>query len=274
MSQTRLRRMRFFAYKKLTAVLHGLRPHAIAGRITGPKVLINSIPKAGTHLVESALDHFPLLRNAALPTLRGWDQVPDATMRALRRLKPGQYRTAHLPAHSKVLEAVVEHHIRVIFVVRDPRDIVLSNYKYATYIDGTHPTHGYLAGLPDDATRLLKTIVGEPGLLTPINDILDRFEGWLNCSHAKVIRFEDLVGSKGGGSDKRQREAITCMAGHIGIDLTSIDLDRIIANVFHPRSLTFRSGQIGKWKTAFSDLHVTTFKETAGHRPAQYGYGE
>ena len=274
MSQTRLGRMRYFAGKKLTATLHGLRPDAIAGRLSGPKVLINSIPKAGTHLVESALDHFPLLRNAALPTLRGWERVPVATMRALRRLKPGQYRTAHLPAHSEVLEAVAAYDIRVIFVVRDPRDIVLSNYKYATYIDLTHPTHGYLSSLPDDATRLLKTIIGEPGLLTPISDILDRFKGWLNCSQAMVVRFEDLVGNKGGGSDKRQRQAIHRMAGHIGINLTSIELARIIANIFQSGSLTFRSGQIGKWKSAFSDVHVTTFKETAGHRPALYGYGE
>lgn len=274
MSQTRLDRMRYFARKKLTATLQGLRPDAITGRITGPKVLINSIPKAGTHLMESTLDYFPLLRNTALPTLRGWNQVPERTMRALRRLKPGQYRTAHLPAHSKILEAVDKYNIRVIFVVRDPRDIVLSNYKYATYIDLTHPTHGYLAGLPDDATRLHKIITGEPGLLTPINDILDRFEGWLNCSQATVVRFEDLVGSNGGGSDERQRESIERVADHIGIDLTSVALARIIANVYQSGSLTFRSGQIGKWKTAFSDVHVTAFKETAGHRPVQYGYDD
>lgn len=272
MVQTRSDRIRYHLTKKTTSFAHGLRPSGIIGRFKGPKILINSIPKAGTHLVERALENYPLLRNAAQRTLRGWSSADPRMLRVLSNTCRGLFRTGHLPAHGDILHVVREKDIRVLFVLRDPRDIVVSNFKYATYLDLSHPTHAYFKSLPDDETRLLKTIVGEPEVLTPIAEILDLFEPWLDPAIALSIRFEDLVGSRGGGEDGQQMASLRKIADFLKIKITDDMLTRIAGKVFHTKSLTFHGGQIGKWRTVFSPAHLTTFRERVGDRLEKYGY--
>lgn len=272
MAQNRLERMRYHSLKKMCSILHGFRPSAVRGRFFGPKVLINSIPKAGTHLVESALEEFPYLRNAAERTLRGWESADDRTLSVIRTLPKGMFFTAHLPAHKEVIDAVAENDVRVIFVVRDPRDIVISNYNYSTYIDLSHPTHDFFKKMPDDDTRLEKVIIGEAGILTPIAEIMDLFEPWFINRNAITIRFEDLVGLQGGGSKVTQIESLQKIAIHLGIDMKVSELKAVASKVFNSDSLTFSSGQVGKWRSVFKPYHFALFKDQVGARLTTYGY--
>lgn len=75
--------------KHLRGQLRNLRPTALAGRFVGPRVLMNSIPKAGTNLLEQALGQFPLLHRSGFRTLRGWEYVHPSTISRLRHLERG-----------------------------------------------------------------------------------------------------------------------------------------------------------------------------------------
>lgn len=272
--QSMLDRYLYFGRKKIAATLHGLTASAIRGRFAGPRVLMNSIPKAGTNMLERTLDRFRLLRNTGMRTLRGWSKVDRSTLSLLRGIKKGQFRSAHLPAHEVVLSIVNQEDLKVLFMVRDPRDIAVSYIRYVTSIDLTHKAHAYFNSLPDDDARLMAAILGIDGIVSPLAEVLARFEGWLDDRNTLVIRFEDLVGERGGGSREAQRSCVKKIAGHLDIGLKEKELEHICNNIYSSKTLTFRKGEKGGWKKAFKQDHITMLKENAGNLLARYGYGD
>jgi hypothetical protein len=270
--QTRIDRYLFFGRRKIRSILGGLRLSALRGRLIGPRVLMNSIPKAGTHLLEQALDNFPLLRNASQRTLRGWQSIDDTTLKKIAGLKRGVFIGAHLPAHPLLISLVEAEDIKVLLMIRDPRDIIVSNFKYVTYIDLTHRCHEYYSSLPDDDTRLLATIHGVDGLVSPIDEVLSKFEGWLDQKNTLIVRFEDLIGSRGGGDTLRQLQTIRAIAKHLNIELSEEQCKAISKKTFSTTSLTFRKGKIGTWRDVFKPYHIEAFRERAGDLLVRYGY--
>lgn len=152
--QTNLDRVLIFSRKIIRTQLMGLNPSALKGRITGPRILANSIPKAGTNLMERALTFTPGMRMAPFRTLLDWDECSSGTARRLKRLHNGQFINAHLPAHQRIINFVDKLGVKTIFLIRDPRDIVISHYKYVNEIDTTHFSHKFIASLPNDNARI------------------------------------------------------------------------------------------------------------------------
>ncbi len=157
-------RYKALANKHLRSGIKDFRPTAIIGRFVGPRVLINSIPKAGTNLVEQALSQFPLLHRSGLRTLRGWNGISPSTLEKITSLERGGVALGHLPAHSELLVALNEAGVRPLLVVRDPRDQIVSYVKYVTKIDKTHPAHAYFANLKNDNARFFAAINGVDGI--------------------------------------------------------------------------------------------------------------
>lgn len=115
------------------------------------KVLINSLPKSGTNLVSSAVSSFPGMRYQKLTLNRklafhplnliprlgrgetclcGVDQPKEVRLSlldlSLRRLEKDHYCMGHLPYDPRVEKLLSDLGIRIFFVIRDPRDIVVS----------------------------------------------------------------------------------------------------------------------------------------------------
>lgn len=261
-----------FGRRKVNAVIRGLRPTAVKGRFIGPRVLMNSIPKSGTNLLESALNYFPLLRNAGRRTIMDWDTVSESTLRKIRKIKRGQFVSAHLTVHATLISLLETEGIKSLCMVRDPRDIVVSNFKYVTNIDTTHITHKHFSSLPDDDARLMAAIRGVERIHASIGDVLSKYEGWLNDKNTLIVRFEDLIGSRGGGDDSRQYETILAIARHLEIDITEEQAKEICSRTFSTKSPTFRTGSIGGWRKYFKDEHEKVFNENVGELLKVYGY--
>ena len=105
----------------------------------------------------------------------------------------------------------------------------------------------------------------------PIADILSGFEGWLD-SGALVMRFEDLVGSSGGGDDIRQRAALRSMYDFLGLDVDQRFIESVGNRLFSSRSPTFRRGTIGAWRQQFDPEVEEEFERTAGALVERFGY--
>jgi hypothetical protein len=262
----------YFGGSKLRAFISGLRPAALRGRISAPKVLINSIPKAGTHLLESTLVNFPMLRKNVQRTLRGWDSVDEHTIEKLRTLKRGQFVTAHLPAHQELLDLVEQEDIKVLLVVRDPRDVAVSKVKYITEVNLTHPSHDYFASLPNDDERLLAAINGVKDRETAIGEVFRMFQGWIGQRNVLMVRFEDLIGERGGGSHEAQQRCIKSITAHLDITLSDEVIVRIADGAFSIKSPTFRKGRLGEWKSQFKSAHLKAFKESSKLISDKFGY--
>jgi len=271
--QTEIDRVLIFTKKIIRTQLKGLSKASLRGRITGPRVLANSIPKAGTNMMERALTFIPGMRMAPFRTLMSWDASSSQRItRRLRRLRKGQFINAHLPANETTLGLVDELGIKTLFLIRDPRDVVISHYKYVNEIDTTHYSHDFIASLPDDNARLKAVITGETGVIESAADVWQQYSGWLTDPNTLVIKFEDLIGNQGGGSQELQYGVIDAIAMHLKIKISSSDIEYIAGNVFSKNASTFRKGQIGNWKDIFTDEHVELFKEETGNLLIELGY--
>jgi len=117
------------ARKKAGLVIPALRPSKIAGRYRLRPVLSNSLPKAGTHLLEGILEELPGLRNAGRRTLVEHRELDP------RRMRTGAFYNAHLPWTAARQEQLRASGVIVLFLIRDPRDMAVSRMHYVRDID-------------------------------------------------------------------------------------------------------------------------------------------
>ena len=253
-----------------TAQRFGLTPRKLAGRAARagvPSVLVVSLPKAGTHLVERAVCLHPRLYRQLRRTLNPENVGPEGLDGVLRTLRPGQVAVAHLPfdpAYPSLLEGV-----RTLFVVRDPRDMAVS---LAHYIEGRgdHPLHFAYGERPDERSRIELAILGDAEARPPapsLESLLAGFAGWLE-SGALVVRFEDLIGARGGGDDDDQARTLREIYDYLGVELAP----GVGKRLFSSASPTFRKGQIGGWRQSFDPELEALFEREAGRWMEVYGY--
>ena len=256
--------------------LWGLAPDKLLGRFgngASPKILSNSIPKSGTHLLERLLYLLPGVSRQIARTL--WIQdSPQLLERQCARLKKGQFLVCHLWYHEEYLKILEKLQIKPILLIRDPRDIVISNANYITRVNKKHRLHDHFVNhLKGDRERLHFCITGnkEPEEYS-IRHVLEKFYPWMHCENVLTIRFKDLIGENGGGSATMQKQTVDQILDFIGIALDKDKKKRLIENVFYSRSKTFNKARINQWKTVFDDEDKKLFKEIAGDWLIKYGY--
>lgn len=258
--------------KKIRVTVNGFRPSALYGRVKGPKVLLNSIPKAGTNLLENALIRLPMLRNAGQKTITAPDIITPDIIKTVANISRGQFLNGHLPYYKELEESLRENNIRVIFIIRDPRDVVVSWFKYVCNIDCVHSANEYISSLDDDDARLMAAINGVPKVVEPINQVLNKYAKWLESDICLTCKFEDLVGENGGGSTIKQHKLVRNISDFLGLYLPEDELKTIAGQIYSTKSSTFNKGNIGSWHDVFKDEHIKIFKKNAGEDIIKYGY--
>ena len=78
-----------------------------------------------------------------------------------------------------------------------------------------------------------------------------------------TVHFENLIGSKGGGSDDVQAQEILKMAEHLRIELSPEKLAHVQKELFG-NSRTFRQGKTGGWQQTFTPEMKSAFKNVPG----------
>jgi hypothetical protein len=279
------RHLRAFAINSYRVYAHGVF------FLPGPRIFLNSVPKAGTHFLRTLLTELPWVMLSGVH-IRMWHAHradvpmscapdfcldPDAFGRRLRAAHGGQIVTAHLPWRPEAEPVLTDLGVKTIFLIRDPRDIVVSQLHYMLGLR-RHRLHKRMStGFASDRERLMACITGAApragrDWIPAIDLYLDESMGWLRCSDVHVTRFEDLIGARGGGDAQRQRNEIKAIAAHLGRPLDDPAVDRIVKRVANRKSFTFRKGRIGDWRNHFTEEHKAVFKERAGKHLIQLGY--
>jgi len=261
------------ALERATAFLRGFTPRRLKARLDGPRVFANSVPKSGTNLLLQCLSQFPTLRPSFTHVEMNQNRH-DGTAELEHKVAStgrGEYSSGHVfytDENAAILEA---NDIRSLLIVRDPRDVATSHYHYVTEKNTSHRLNDYYTNLPDDDERLMASIRGVDGEHTadgdPLESIggwMDNFLGWMETEYTQVIRFEDLIGPRGGGDREAQVDTVRTIGRHLGVDLSSSEVRLITENTFSTDSSTFRKGLIGDWRNHFTDEHVAVFKQEAG----------
>jgi hypothetical protein len=86
-----------------------------------------------------------------------------------------------------------------------------------------------------------------------------------------MVKFEDLVGPRGGGSAETQKRTVERVARHVGLEPEERMMRTVEENIFGV-SNTFRKGQIGGWREEFSEEHARAAREIAGPLLVKLGY--
>jgi hypothetical protein len=266
---------------------------------TSQKVFINSLPKSGTHLLISMLALMPGLTRQPLPLTRklrlhplnylffyskksvlaGIDKPSPVKIQTIdyvfKKLRSGSFTAGHIPYHQRVVDLLRSRNIQTIFVIRDPRDVVVSKIHYNMRRE-KHFLHKKYAAMGSDKERLRAAILGTKnddgsyfalGIAEKLTSVLS----WLSTETVMSIKFEDIIGPKGGGNPEKQYQSILATARHIGVALTEEQAITIGEQMFGTGK-TFRKGAIGDWRNHFDEELKGIFKEKAGKYLINLGY--
>lgn len=253
----------------------GLTPRKLLARAANrrePSILCVSLPKAGTHLLERALCLHPRLYRRVLPTLHDQNIGRWGGLGALLgRLRPGQILISHLHFRSEYPTWLQTTGVRCVFLVRDVRDILVSQAFYIA-ADPAHYLHDLFAGLPDTQARIRMGITGDPARrLLPLRERLSAFSGWLEASDL-VVRYESLIGRAGGGDIEGQRASVRALYQAVGIAPDEARVEDVRARLFSRASPTFRKGTTGQWTQHFTPDLLALLHHEAGTELERYGY--
>lgn len=253
-----------------------------------PGVIVNSVPKAGTHLLSSTLDEFPQIIHSGHflsyhrymePRLYSdvLDLDREALWKDLKRISSGQYGIAHLRYNRPIDNMVNISGLRHLFIIRDPRDMVLSLVNYILNRP-YHALHRRFANPSNSHTdRLSAVITGfkgddfSPGLPS-VAERLERFSGWFYHPSVCLIKFEDLIGPLGGGDSDHQIDSIVRIGHHIDRPVSRDQASAVAGRAFRTRSATFYRGLAGAWQQEFRQSHRALFKEVAQNHLQILGY--
>lgn len=233
-------------------------------------MLAITIPKSGTHLLTAILEALPGVTAWRRGVLRVPGGDPAALRHACRRMPAGTYVATHIGCSAPLRAVVEDLGLQAVLLVRDPRDVAASMVRFA--MTAPHvPEHPAFAALPDDGARLRAAIGGHPGTPGPglLRERYDRYLPW-RAHGALLLRYEDLVGPRGGGTVERQHAAIRRLAAHL--DLPATDAQISAAAAYSTATPTFRRGQIGGWRQDFDEAHIALAHDVLGDVIADLGY--
>lgn len=248
-------------------LLHRLSPKEDLSRI-----LLISIPKSGTNLLERAICSHPDLYRPLLPVITPENlKDKDHIDPILKKSQPGQVLVSHLTYKQTYVNDLKKRGIKTVLMVRDPRDIVVSRAFFATRFKN-HPCREIFLAQPSVKEMLKLSILGDDRSgVDPIRRRMKHYAGWLHSVDC-LVRFEDLIGSNGNASSFRQKQTLEELYQAIDIPLSNGCLTKISNNLFSSKSPTFHKGQINRWKELFDEELEALFMEQAGDLLEKYGY--
>lgn len=238
------------------------------------KTFINSLPKSGTNLLAKCLLLFGYTEKGHLSAGTVLDSRPSAIFKRLfwrtrgqgyslgvnspievrrspvdsmlRRVRDNQFISGHVGYRNDLLETIVSLDFKPIQVIRDPRAVLASFVPYVLG-DKNHFLHSAFKSLPNnDRYKAVLDGIVEGGLTQrPLRICCLALDPWVDNPAVLTIRYEDIVGSKGGGSDVRRLEILEDIASALNIENPNIQ--KVSDELYGPGRHTFRKGRVGGW---------------------------
>ncbi|MGH8900718.1 MAG: sulfotransferase domain-containing protein [Egibacteraceae bacterium] len=265
-----------------------------AKKVTAP-IFVNSLPKSGTNLLLELMRALPGMHEVRLKLTRkqagiyrprvgepsvlaGVTTPAEMSLgrlaRTLGRLPPGTWFRGHVPYSEAFRDLLAALDVKVVLMLRDPRDVVVSSAAYLPFRPGNRFSAHFRS--LSEADRVLASITGLPACeahpeLLGIGERVHSVRPWMSEPFVYVSRFERLVGPAGGGSEHFQVTEIRNIAEHIGTPLSQEEARHLATGLFGGTH-TFRKGQIGAWREVFTERHMRAAKPLLDDLLVELGY--
>lgn len=168
-------------------------------------------------------------------------------------------------------------HYKKILLVRDLKDVLTSYlffHKEPLMREmGTRDSNKHLLYL----LKLEETTPVTKGEVMNLYRYAKLAAEWAQEDCAHVIRYEDLVGKNGKGSDNAQLSVILRLAFYLNISLTHAEALKIQSDLYGVAKgpqipSTYTKGVIGRWKEVFQKRHLELFEARYGELNRMLGY--
>jgi hypothetical protein len=280
-----------YALRKLRWRIRRINASLRYGRaaLQGTPVLFgNSVPKSGTHLLAQILSAYPTIGLAVErgmgPILTferqtGRERSAEELLGDLKQLGPGDLCFGHVVAIPKVRQYWRGQNVVHYFMLRDPRDVVISHAFYIADKATQNVHHAYYQSLGSLDERIQVSIQGRPGWqgeggeafnFPDINARYQRYLDWLHEPKICILRFEEFIAER----EKNLGKMLDCaVQGGFRLQTSREEAVQALAIAIQPKkSFTFRKGEAGNWREHFTPAHKDMFKQIAGDLLIQLGY--
>ena len=189
---------------------------------------------------------------------------------------PGRVTLSLFVSHKRFETIPKPDRYRAFFVLRDPRDIVVSNYF------STRNSHTPMGDVPV-LRKILQDKPFKEGLLYLIGNLAEKgtfnaLRSWAVAPSSEAIRlfrYEDLTG-------ERQTEEVDRMMRHCGITIPPAELETLLSRYSFSRMRRdqasagtvshYRKGKAGDWRNHFDDDTYDAFTAATGDLVEVLGY--
>ncbi len=193
----------------------------------------------------------------------------------LLSIDENQFISAHVPYTLELDNYLSLHNIKMIYIIRDPRAVLLSYYNHQS-TDKNYDLYYFFKNktLEESYLPILNGIKGNGDIvLTSLKERVNNSKGWINSANVCAIHFETLIGSKGGGCAVTQQNEIKKILKYLsGSSYKNFDIDNLANKIFDTKAPTFKNGQIDKWKTTLSEVMIKKVEEKLATEIEELGY--
>lgn len=190
----------------------------------------------------------------------------------LETVPEGFFIAGHTPYTEDFEQILQKLGFKHLVIVRDPRDVLISMAHYIA--KPSHPLSKTLEKLSfnDRIQFLMKGGAAGNRSILNFRDAFLSVLKWKEREDCILIRFEDLIGEKGGGSKILALMALKKIQRYLGLYLDDGQLEKIYNNIFDISSPTFRKGKIASWKDEFPSELLQVFNEEMKAIISELGY--
>lgn len=233
-----------------------------------------TVPKSGTNMFAKLL--YMLTQRSPNMVTDPPENLNDFLfeLKLLSFKQKKQFSCHHFGQYEPLFDRFMKKHpsYMAIITIRDIRDQIISFLNHPVndhWFNIVTKEMGYEASFEEKLTFFLDLPRSDSAMM--IFDHITNAIKWRNHPNAITLRFEDFVGSHGGGSQEIQERNVISLANHLNMPLSAPTLAYIRESLWGS-SGTFQKGKIGSWKRHFKPEHIKLFNEKWGALQQTLGY--
>lgn len=204
-----------------------------------------SIPKAGTHIIRQATDRVG--GNIPYGSMVYEADPHELSIQGIQ--KDHRIGISHLPYHPAYERELKRKQAKIVFLFRDPRDLMVSYYFWIKKLGHKGSS---IPGLIDDVTPILEANEPFKLMIQFWGAHIRRYIPWMFVPDVLKIRYEWLVEKPGYAFTQMER----FWDGFFG---TAKEMQ---SRIKPHRCVTFRKGIVGDWRNHFTpEVHEMFMNE-------------
>lgn len=244
-------------------------------------IIINSIPKSGTHLADQFFKNIDEVKDfsffiAQAPTRPHRLRSENKIIELISRIKPGEIVRGHFHYSEKIEELLKQKEILMIFVYRDPRDVIISEANYLYDMNKFHSLHKYFRHKHVLKDRIKLSIKGLNSIKFGYKNVGERLKpyiGWkINKSdHIFSMNYESMRNSLDLCIEQLYLFLKKNNFFEKEISLQSFST-KVNQSIDPKKSHTFRKGKDGGWENHFDLEIINLYEDYEDGITAKLGY--